>query len=415
MEITSLARFGIKSALRDWKRSGWLVLGVMLGLAFFVAISSLGAGYNALVKLPFERIESDLIVQLGARGKSQANRQDGGAIRLPFSNQPIDKKHIQDITSLTGVKSLNPAILLWHQEKRNFVTLAGIDPETTSSGPARAMQWIKKGRGLQASGETVVESHHAKFHKLKIGSVVRFKDHDFRIVGIAAILEGGSLAAANFYISLEDAHRLASMAEGSANLLSLRLNRGVQTEEIQKKINALLPGAIVSSMDSIGHMMRGFAGISSTATKLLAGTALGFTILLACWLIVGRLQEQRWQVGLMQTLGWQKKNIILTNAIQSLTLTLAGGLAGIGLGLFVVQIMGSFEITLSLPWNLAPAPEGIQHGQAARTMQVGLPIIMQPTVFFFGLALTCLSAVVTSLIAASRQAAAGVRNTLLEQ
>ena len=415
MEITSLARYGIKSALRDWKRSGWLVLGVMLGLAFFVAISSLGASYSALVRLPFERIESDLIIQLGAKGKSQVNRQEGGAIRLPFSNQPIDKKHIQDIASLTGVKSLNPAVLLWHQEKRNFVTLAGIDPEMTSSGPARAMQWIKKGRELQASGERVVESHYAKFHKLKIGSRVRFQNQDFRIVGIATIKEGASLAAANFYISLDDASELATMEEGSANLLSVGLERGVQTEMIQEKVRALLPGSIVSSTDSIGHMMRGFAGISSTATKLLATTALGFTILLACWLIVGRLQEQRWQVGLMQTLGWQKKDIILTCGAQSLTLTLAGGLAGIALGLLVVLAAGSFEVALTLPWNLAPTPEGMQHGQAARTMEVGLPIVLQPAIFFFGLAVTCLAAVITSLIITARQATMGVRQTLFEQ
>ncbi len=415
MEITSLARYGIKSARRDWKRSGWLVLGVMLGLAFFVAISSLGASYSALVRLPFERIESDLIIQLGARGKSQANRQEGGAIRLPFSNQPIDKNHIQDIASLTGVKSLNPAVLLWHQEKRNFVTLAGIDPGMTSSGPAKAMEWIKKGRGLKASGETVVESHHAKFHKLVLGDIVQFQDHDFRIVGIATIKEGASLAAANFYISLNDAQLLATMEEGSANLLSIGLKRGVQTEVVQEKISALLPGAIVSSTDSIGHMMRGFAGISSTATKLLATTALGFTILLACWLIVGRLQEQRWQVGLMQTLGWQKKDIILTCGAQSLILTLAGGLAGIGLGLLIVQAMGSFEVALTLPWNLAPTPEGMQHGQAARTMEVGLPIVLQPAIFFVGLAATCLAAVITSLFIVARQTAMETRQTLFEQ
>lgn len=415
MEITSLARYGIKSALQDWKRSGWLVLGVMLGLAFSVVISSLGASYSALVRVPFERIESDLIIQLGTKGNNQANRREKGAIRLPFSNQPIDEKLVIAIASLTGVKRVNPAVLLWHQEKRNFVTLAGIDPGMTSSGPARAMQWIKKGRGLQASGETVVESHHAKFHKLKIGSVVRFQDRNFRIVGIATIKEGASLAAANFYISLNDARQLASMEEGAANHLSLGLESGVQTEMIQEKISALLPGAIVSSMDSIGHMMRGFAGISSTATKLLSSTALGFTILLACWLIVGRQQEQRWQVGLMQTLGWQKKDIILTCGVQALILALAGGLAGIGLGLLIVQVMGSFEVAITLPWNLAPTPDGLHHGQAARTMQVPLPIVLQPMILFFGLTVTCLAAVITSLVIASHQAALELRQTLFEQ
>jgi len=414
MQIISQVHYGSRAAIRDWKRSVWLILGVALGMAFYVGISTLGSSYTELVKLPFSRIESDLIVQVGTKGKSQAGGPTS-AIRLPFSNQPITRKQIQTISSLDGIKSLSPALLLWLQEDKTFATIAGIDPGGTSSGPAKVMQWISKGRPVQNSNETLVESHYARFNKLKLGKPVQLDGREFHIVGITSIKEGASLAAANFYISIQDARELAGMTGGEANLLSVTLEKGIQEAAIQKKIDTLLPGTIVSSADSIGDMMQGFARISNASSNLLSITALVFTILLTCWLISGRQQEQRWQVGLMQTLGWQRKDIVLAYSVEALTLTLAGCLLGICLGLLVTVAMGSFEISLSLPWNLSSNPGGMHHGGAGQTIQVPLPVTFQPVGIFFAVTITCLAAVSTGLLAAARLAGREVRQTLLEQ
>lgn len=414
MEITSLIRHGGQSALRDWKRSGWLIAGVMLGIAFYIAVSTIGASYTELVKLPFSRIESDLIIQLGTKGRSQINGHSG-SIKLPFSNQAINRSTIDSIRSLAEIKTVGSSILLWHQERKNFITIAGIDPADTTSGPAKVMQWISGGRVLQATGETVVESHYAKFNKLKIGDIVHFKNRSFTIVGKTKIKEGASLAAANFYISADDARKLGGMEDGSANLLSATLVKGENKERVKEKIGKRLPGSIVSSPDSIGEMMQGFARISSTSSKLLSGLALAFTVLLGCWLIAGRQQEQRWQIGLMQTLGWEKKDIIVTYGAQALILTITGAIVGILLGLLIIFWVGSLEVSLTLPWNLVSAPEGMHNGYGNRTMQVPLPIVMQPLLFFSGIAITCLTAMVTGIWSAARLAGKGVRHTLFEQ
>ena len=414
MDSISLIRHGGQSALRDWKRSGWLMAGVMLGIAFYIAVLTIGASYTELVKLPFSRIESDLIIQLGTKGRSQTSLKND-SIKLPFSNQVMEKSSIDSIRSLAEIKKLNTAILLWYQERKNFITISGIDLADTTSGPAKVMQWISGGRALQAAGETVVESHYAKFHKLKIGNIVHFNNRSFTIIGKTKIKEGSSLAAANFYISTDDARELGGMKDGSANLLSATLIKGAKKEIIKEKIGKILPGAIVSSTDSIGEMMQGFARISSTSAKLLSSIALAFTVLLGCWLIAGRQQEQRWQIGLMQTLGWEKKDIIVTYGAQALVLTVTGAIVGVLLGLVIIYWMGTLEVSLTLPWNLASAPEGMHHAGSNRIMQVPLPIVLQPQLFFYGISTTCLAATVTGIWSAARITNKGVRHTLFEQ
>jgi ABC-type lipoprotein release transport system permease subunit len=276
------------------------------------------------------------------------------------------------------------------------------------------MQWITEGRALHATGETVVESHYARFNRLKIGDIVSFKNRAFTLVGKTDIKEGASLAAANFYISADDARELAEMADGSANLLSATLHQGVSKDVVTKKIDSLLPGALVSSTDSIGEMMQGFARISTTSSLLVSNVALAFTVLLAVWLITGRQQELSWKIGLMQTLGWERKDILVSYGAEALTLSVAGAIAGLLFGLLIIFCAGRLEVSLMLPWNLAASPEGMQHADH-RTMEMSLPVILQPLQFFYAITVTCLASMVTGIWSAARLADQGIRYTLFEQ
>ncbi len=414
MEITSLIRQGVKAGCRNWKRSGWLVAGIVLGVAFFITISSIGASYTALVSLPFSRIESDLLIQLGADGKRQIKENDS-AIKLPFSNQVIDKNIVQNISELTEIQELDSAILLWHQEKKNFITITGVDKNSTDRGPAKVLQWISKGRSLQNSGETVVESHYARFHSLKPGATIHLGERLFHIVGISKIKSGAALAAANFYISLDDARELAGMDKDSVNLLSASLVLGTDKKAVTQQIQKIIPSSLVSSPDSIGEMMQGFARISSTASRLLSFITILFTLFFTCWLIVGRQEEQRWQIGLMQTIGWQKKDILLYSSAEIFTISAIAAIGGMVVGYLVIQGFSNMEVSLTLPWNLAPNPEGMHQMKNSKAIQVPLPVTLQPLVFICGFVATCFTAVITGVWNNYRLSRAGIRETLFSK
>ena len=414
METYSLVRQGIKAGCNDWKRSKWLIAGITLGIAFYIATSSIGASYTELVRLPFNRIESDLLIQQGTKGRSQSTGKSS-SIKLPFSNQAIAGKTVQTIAALNGIKKLDSAILLWYQEKNSFITITGIDSTAAKSGPAKVLQWISKGRSLKNSGEAVVESHYARFNKIKPGDTISFAEQVFQIVGISTIKEGAALAAANFYIAMDDARALAGMDKSAVNLLSANLQSGTDKDLIKKELSNLLPGSIISSTDSISEMMQGFAKISAAAAHLLSIIALIFTMLFACWLIIGRQEEQRWQIGLMQTMGWQQKDILLRTATEIFIISTIASISGIALGYLLTQAIGNMEVSLTLPWNLAPNPEGMHQGKGNNSIQVPLPIIIQPLVFFSAFAASCFTTVATGIWSGSRLCKLGIRNTLFEK
>lgn len=406
MQITNLVAYGCKTVMADRKRSLWVVLGLALGVGLYVAISVMAAGYAKLVALPFTQLNTDLIIQRAVKGGLEGKSTRQAGIRLPFSNQPISGTEINAVQGLDGIEKVSRAMMLWNQNKNDFSVIAGIELEA-SGGPATVLSWIDKGNKIKKSGEVVVESHYAKFHKIRVGHQVSFGQHRFSVVGITKIKQGASVAAANYYITLDDARALAKMDAGSANMLFAKLKKGVAPGDVQQKLPEIIPGVLASTVDNIGSMLKGFAKISNTVSWLLGTVTLGFAVLLSSWLIAGSLHERSWQIGLMKTVGWQKKDILATVATETMILGFIGGMCGLGLGYMAAVGLSYQEVGLTLPWHLSVQSGVAGYNGSGQT--VALPVIMQLQTGLTALGIATFSAILTGVVIAGKVADVKVR------
>jgi putative ABC transport system permease protein len=402
MQISDPAIYGLKTVIADRKRFFWVIIGLTLGIGLYVAINILADGYTKLVALPFSQLNTDLIIQRALKGKQAIQKSGQPGIRLPFSNQAISKEEVQGLQNLDSIENLSMAMMLWYQEKNIFSIIAGVEPED-STGPAAVMSWIDKGRKLINPGEVVVESHYAKFNKIIINSQIFLGHHSFKVVGIAKIKQGASVAAANYYISLSDARELAWVANttntaNSANMLFVRMKKGSSSEEIQQKLSEIIPGAFTSTADNIGSMLKGFAKISNTVSRLLSFVAIGFVMLLSFWLITGAINERSWQVGLMRSVGWQKKDILTAIISETMLLGCIGGICGLGLGYLISYGLSFQEISLALPWNLSVQPGTVgQNSSNAGPGLVAIPVIIKIETLFIALGIAIFSTIMTGI------------------
>ncbi len=400
MRISDIAFYSCRTAIAERRRFVWVVIGLALGIGLYVAIGVLAAGYAKLVALPFGELNTDLIVQRAVKGGQEKNVPGRSGIRLPFSNQPVSAAEIEALRELAGVESVSPAIMLWHQAGKDFSIIAGVNPDSPG-GPAAVMSWIDKGRKIEKPGEVVVESHYAKFHRIGIDDPVFFEGRRFDVVGIAKIKKGASVAAANYYMGIADAGTLAGMDAGGANMLFARLKKGVAPEDMRPKLDETVPGAIVSTADNIGGMLKGFANIGDAMSKLICAVVLGFAILLSSWLIAGSLEERSWQIGLMRTVGWQRKDILAAAAGETILLGLAGGILGLGLGYLAAVGLSFHEVGLALPWNLSGGPgAAAQNGAAGQA--VSFPVTVQFGTTIAALGAAAFSATLTGIAVAGK-------------
>jgi ABC-type antimicrobial peptide transport system permease subunit len=406
MSILDMIVYGWRALASGGNRSVWVIIGLTLGTALFIAISGLSAGYTRLVALPFSELATDCIIQRSVKGGEQANGAKTG-VRLPFADQPISGAEQERIQALAEVEHIDRVVMLWYQSEKSFSVIAGVEPDATI-GPAKVMTWITKGRKIEAPGEAVVEGHYAKFNGLKVGDTVVFDRLSLTIVGVATLREGATVAAANYYISLDDARRLGGLDGNAANMLFLRLKKGVDPAGLQERLPQILSGGVVSTTDSIGGMMKGFAGISNMVSRLMGWVVLAFSIFLSCWLIAGSINERSSHIGLMKTVGWCKRDILAIFGAETALLGTIGALCGIGLGYAIVLGVSHSEVSLTLPWNLSPTP-GIpgHHQSGAATMS--LPVVLQAATCLAALGTAVGSAVLTGILIAGHIADMKVR------
>ena len=406
MSIPDLIVYGWRALASGRKRSFWVIIGLALGTALFVAISGLSAGYTRLVALPLSELATDCIIQRSVKGGEQVSGVKAG-VRLPFANQPIFGEEQDLIRTLTGVEQMSRVVMLWYQSAKNFSVIAGVEPDAVI-GPARVMTWISQGRKIRAPGETVVESHYAKFNRLKVGDTVVFDRHSLTIVGITSLREGATVAAANYYISLDDARMLGGLDGNAANMLFLRLQKGIDPAGLEERIPQLLPGGVVSTTDSIGGMMTGFAGISNMVSRLMGWVVLAFSVFLSCWLIAGSINERSSHIGLMKTVGWCKQDILAAFGAETALLGIIGALFGIGLGYAIIFGVSHSEVSLTLPWNLSSTPGIPGHHQLSEA-KVPLPVVLQSGTCLTALGTAVVSAFMTGLMVAGHIADMKVR------
>lgn len=371
MNMTYLS-YALREVTTRRARSIAAIAGMSIGIALYVALAALADGYSRLIQLPFAQLAADVTIQKSSG--SQAGEQNRN-IRIPFSNQPIDKEQLTAVRALKGIKATTATLLLWEQSRNGLAVVSGIDPASSSIGPARAQGWVETGRPLgDQLGEALMEKHFAKFHRKEIGAKIELGGRPFTIVGLVEQKEGGTISSSNVYISIGDAREIAGLPPGSANMIFATLEPGVAPEVVRKGLAGVLPGAILSTSDNIGDMMKGFNKIAGGFSTMMQYLALLFAAIVSYKILSGSVNERAWEIGLMKTVGWRKKDVVMSFLAESAMLGLAGGLVGLLVGYLGAYFLGHIKISLALPWNLSPVPAGVGNAGKLNVQSVTLPI-----------------------------------------
>lgn len=391
-------------------RSIAAIAGMAVGIALYVAFGTLSDAYRSLIQLPFSQISVDVTIQ--RLSSAQVADAESG-IRLPVSNQPINRSEVENVANLPGIDSLSQSLLLWSQSPRGFVTIQGIDPAGPAIGPSKALEWVVTGRKLGAGREEVLlEQHFARFNRKKVGDQIPLGGKRFTIVGIVEQKEGSDISAANAYMTIAAARALANLPAGVSNMLFAQLKRGADPQTVRKQASRALPGAVVSSADNIAGMMKGFTAISGRFSTIMGVLSLLFASIVTYRILAGSLSERAREIGIMKTVGWTKSNIMFTVVTETLVIGLLGGVAGIVLGYLGAWGLGSMKISLAMPWNLSPVPSGAGHTTSMSVRSMSLPVAVSFRTVVVSLAVAAIISGLTGAMAARKLAALEVIESL---
>jgi putative ABC transport system permease protein len=355
-------RVAIRALMRNKLRSFLTTLGIMIGVGAVIAMVAIGEGAKSMVEQAFASMGSNLIILMpGATSRGGAF---GGFGTMPTLTWD-DARAIQaEVPAARYVAVTLRSVVQIVAEDLNWSTSAiGTSPEylairdwPIARGQNFTQSDVDGGTKVAVLGQTVVDKLFGPTFN-PVGQTVRIQNMPFTVIGVLA-KKGQSPNGQDYddTILVPQSTYQAKIQGGLQKYIQgvvmISADAAAGTARAQKQISELLrdrhhiqPGADDDfSIRDLTEMAAASQQGTQTLTTLLASVA-------AVSLLVGGIgimnimlvsvTERTKEIGLRMAVGAKPRNILLQFLVEALSLSVAGGVIGIGLGVFAADSMAT--------------------------------------------------------------------------
>lgn len=363
----------LRALLRNKMRSFLTTLGVVIGVGAVIAMVAIGEGAKKSVADQFAAMGTDLlIVTSGSSSSGGARGGSGSAPTLTWE----DLKAIQ--SQLRSVRAAAPQLRTSAQlvsEEQNWSTsITGTTPDYFTirnwgmgRGAAFGQGDVDTGTKVVVLGKSVADKLFAPDTN-PIGQVIRIKNTPFEVVGVAAA-KGQSAQGQDYddiaFVPVTTFQ--AKLQGGLQKFLSGSIFVGAEpsigTTVAQQEVTELLRerhqirrGADDDfSIRNLAEMASAQEEGTKTMTTLLASIA-------AVSLLVGGIgimnimlvsvTERTREIGVRMAVGAKPRHILAQFLVESLSLSLLGGLLGVALGTLAAK-----QLSSQFGWTMLIRPD----------------------------------------------------------
>ena len=368
--LTALAANKLRSVLA--------VLGIVIGVAVVIIVVAMGKGAQARVEESISKMGVNLIfVWPGTRstGASAAKTSSAETLSLEDCDALADIEHVK----ITAPEVRRPFQVKFMNRNMN-AQVNGTSPAFLEARDFR----VEKGEFFDKSavlGRTRVAVLGSKiafelFENIDpIGRMIQIDRKNFQVVGVLALKGGDNWARLDdtIYVPVTTAlYRLFNRRYLSQITVSVNAPANIDAaledidEELRKRHR------ITANMDpdfQIGSMKEMQQGWSATtdAFSLLLLIIAGVSLLVGgigiMNIMLVSVTERTREIGIRKAIGARRSAILLQFLIESMTISLMGGLIGIACGVsfskYFMQLPFLRAMTGGNPWQAVISPESI--------------------------------------------------------
>ncbi len=376
MKVLTSVRIAIRALRVNKLRSSLAMLGIVIGVGAVITMAAVGAGAQARVTEQFQSLGANMIVirpgsvkeggaRLGAGTQPTITEEDALAIQR---EAPLVEGAAPYISGTAHVVSAN---LNW------WTVILGVTPEyfPTRDWDVVAGRTISQGELEGASKVAVIGQNVARNlfgDEDPVGRGIRIRKVPFTVIGVL------DRKGPNTWGQDQDDHILIPLSTAKRKLMGLNPARGRAVGAIFVKVRAA--GLMKAAEQEIREVLRQRHRLQpyqdddfilkSLPEEFQAEEASSrvLTILLATVasvsLVVGGIgimnimlvsvTERTREIGLRMAVGAGGKDILAQFLVEAVTLSLIGGIIGIGVGL-----ASSYGIAYFAEWRMLVEPEAV--------------------------------------------------------
>ncbi len=359
MNLLNLSRIALKAMISNKMRTFLTMLGMIIGVASVIAMLAIGQGS----KLSIEEQVSDMGTNLiFIRPESESH----GGVRL--ESGVMETLSLEDIEAIErdapSVMAVSPQVSGRGQAingSKNWPTsIQGVSPEylpiralEVADGTVFTQRDIRTAAKVCMLGETVVKNLF-KEGESPIGQTVRFNNIPFKVVGILGEKGESTFGQDQDDIILAPYTTVQKRILGITHVQTIfasaisedQTDRAVEeiSEALRRshKLDPRVGDDFIIRTQS--DLLQTFGSISKMLTVLLAAIA-GISLLVGgigiMNIMLVSVTERTREIGLRMAIGGQESDILMQFLIESVMISIGGGLIGIILGLGASSIVGS--------------------------------------------------------------------------
>jgi putative ABC transport system permease protein len=296
-------------------------------------------------------------------------------VNAPYSlistSKLTEVRRLHDVTGAVGELQLNDQTATFPKgassilDLRWNVYLEGIDTGDASIGPLSTATLVS-GHELSPadrdSAVAVVDSSFAASNNLKVGSSLNIASAGYTVIGVISQPQVSN--PTDIYIPLGRAQAMSTqMGEslrGEVNTIYVTAASAADISEVRAEISGTLPDTQIATQSSLASEVTGsISSAERLATglgRLVALLALIAAFAVASLLTLAAVNRRATEFGTLKALGWRSRLIIGQVLGETVTVGIAGAVAGIGLGFAGAGIIAAVAPTLSadVPGNFNP-------------------------------------------------------------
>ena len=366
--LLSSMRIAFRALRMNKLRSGLTMLGIIIGVAAVIATVAIGSGATQRIEEQIASIGSNLIIVLpGSTTSSGLRLGTGNAVTLTEADARELAAQCPAIAFATPTVRGGAQVVY---ENSNWATIIfGVTPDyltirdyTIAQGAAFTQQDVVGANKVALLGKTVVTNLFGDIDP--IGQTIRIKKVPFIVAGVLSPKGQSSTGQDQddvILLPISSAKRkvigIKQANADAVDAIAMQAQNGSQIQAAQEEASALLrqrhhlqpaepDDFSIRSMEDIFAAQEASSRILSLMLAAVASVSLIVGGIGIMNIMLVSVRERTREIGLRQAVGAKVRDILTQFLVEAVTLSIAGGIVGILLG-----IIASTVISGVAGWN----------------------------------------------------------------
>ena len=342
-----MIEMAFKNIFKRKTRSILTILGILVVMLLYIVIAGIMHTYEKDLQKQLTSMEGRVIVQM------KTDNGTGGFYSLDAMIKESDGKNILALNNVDLQKSTmvfyESLVGTWKPSLPPTVLCAGIEPGKEDAYFASAE--VKGSSRLKGEYEVILGNYAAMYFETeqgaKLGDVISIKNKQFKIIGILPDIS--SVINNSMIMPLKTAQGMF-MRDGLISSVIVTSQGAEKTEELAAEIAAKNPGLMAVTQNEMKNYTEHMLLDLRRFMSMVGNTIIVVAVIIIMIVMVLSVSERRKEIGTLKAIGAPGFKILGLIVIESLALSLIGGLLALPVSIPFERVMMSEVYTDVRMW-----------------------------------------------------------------